>query len=223
MTSGFATDTTPLTVPWNSSTYSNTNTSFSGCDIKASVTIGNLPPKNIGNITTLSYSIHREKYPVRALGFTGMRGMTRGSRTVAGTIVFAVFDRYALYDIAKTKDPLDKGLGESYTSILGDQMRPFDITCSIMNEQGISSILCLYGVELVDEGQTMSVQDIYTESTHSYIARDIDVLFPTTLGAMTDTRPYLSEGTVNVLNNTTQSTGLSASELLELYIPPGSK
>jgi hypothetical protein len=93
-------------------------------------------------------------------------------------MVFSVFDRYALWDIAKAKAKLDRSSGERAFSLLGDQMIPFDIVCMFINEQGRQSKLNVYGIELVDEGMVMSVNDIYTESTHTYRARDIDILMP---------------------------------------------
>ncbi|MFA5746168.1 MAG: hypothetical protein WC932_04925, partial [archaeon] len=172
-------------------------TSFSGCDIKAVVNMAGGSAKQIGNLSTISYSIHREKFPVRALGFTRAKGWTRGPRTIAGTLVFTIFDRYALYNIAQAKAVLDRGRGEAAYSLLGDQMTPFDIICMFTNEYGRSAQLRLIDIELVDEGQTMSVNDIYTESTHSFVAGDIDVMYPEELGPMTSKRPFLSEGVAN--------------------------
>jgi hypothetical protein len=70
------------------------------------------------------------------------------------------------------------GLGEKSYSLLGDQMVPFDISCIFVNELGHQAQLNVYGIRLVDESQTMSINDIYTESVHSFIAEDIDVMYP---------------------------------------------
>lgn len=55
---------------------------FSGCDINCIVhVVGNdgvTEPVVIANAQTLSYSIHREKFPVRTLGRTYAAGFTRG-------------------------------------------------------------------------------------------------------------------------------------------------
>jgi hypothetical protein len=158
-----------------SSSYINKNTSFSGCDIRATIKVGD-KIQVIGNLATLSYSIHREKFPVRALGFTFPKGVTRGPRTIAGTMVFNVFDRYALSDVMGAKGKLDRVQGDVATAMLGDQMLPFDVTCTFINELGVYSQLAITGIELIDEGQVMSINDIYIESTHSYIATGISVL-----------------------------------------------
>jgi hypothetical protein len=168
----------PGSSPTLSSQYTRQNTSYSGCDIRAIVNVPGGEPKIIANIHTLSYSIHREKYAVTPHGYTYPKGFVRGRRSLAGTMVFSVFDRHALWDISKQKAKIDRSSGERAFSLLGDQMIPFDIACIFINEQGRQSKLNLYGIELVDEGMVMSVNDIYTESTHVFRARDIDILMP---------------------------------------------
>lgn len=167
------------------SIYARQNHSYSGCDIRAIATDNRTgSAKIIGNLSTISYSIHREVVPVRSLGRTYPKDFTRGPRTVAGTLVFTIFDRYALYDIASVKSKYDQGVGENAFSLLGDQMAPFDVNIVFQNELGDLSQMTIYGIQLVDEGQVMSINDIYTESTHSYVARDIDVMYPRSLGAL---------------------------------------
>jgi hypothetical protein len=64
--------------------------------------------------------------------------------------------------------------GVRYTSALLDQLPPVDIIVSFANEYGSVSRMTLYGVEFVNEGQIMSIEDILTENTVSYVARDYD-------------------------------------------------
>lgn len=45
-----------------------------------------------------------------------------------------------------------------------------------MNEHGNGATLNIYGVSILTEGQTMSIEDIYTENTMQYIAMDIDLM-----------------------------------------------
>lgn len=158
--------------------YSRANNSFSGCDMRAIVHSDGQSPVTFGNLSTLTYSIHRERFPVRGCGSTYPRGFTAGPRTLAGTMVFTIFDRYALWNVAQSKAKLDVGLGERGYSLLGDQMAPFDVSCVFVNEYGHQAQLNIYGIRLVDESQTMSINDIFTESVHSYVAEDIDVMYP---------------------------------------------
>lgn len=189
--------------PTTNSVYRKNSTSYSGCDIRAVITDSRSgAAKIIGNLSTITYSIHREKMPVRSLGRTYPKDFTRGPRTIAGTLVFSIFDRYALYDVAAAKQKFDTGVGESAFSLLGDQMAPFDINCVFLNELGDISTLTIYGIELVDEGQVMSINDIYTESTHSYVARDIDVLYPYAQGKLESQKlPFFNPNQVMSFNS----------------------
>jgi hypothetical protein len=57
--------------------------------------------------------------------------------------------------------------------ILMDMMPPFDITISMRNEYGNGATMVIKGVVIVDEGQVMSIEDMITENTMSYMAMDI--------------------------------------------------
>jgi hypothetical protein len=149
-----------------------TYTSFSGADIIATFTSPTGKNIVIGELSTISYSIHREKFPVRALGNINARGFTSGYRTIAGTMVFTVFDRHALLSAMGNINEY----GMVY--MMADEMPPFDITISFINEYGHAASMTIYGITIVDEGQVMSIQDIMTENTISYMASGIDTMSP---------------------------------------------
>lgn len=75
------------------SSFVKTMTSFSGADL-----IVNFGPKVIGELQQISWAIEREKAPVYTLGSPDARSVSRGKRAIAGSLVFAVFDRDALID-----------------------------------------------------------------------------------------------------------------------------
>jgi hypothetical protein len=61
---------------------------------------------------------------------------------------------------------------------IGDKLKPsdilpFDIIILLFNEAGNMGKIILYGVEIVHDSLTLSVEDIYTEVQYQYIARDI--------------------------------------------------
>ena len=129
---------------------------------------------------TLTYSTHREKFPVRTLGRTKTKGYTRGPRTIGGTLIFTVFDKTVLSEMLVQNYQTDSADRDNYgvwKAVLIDQIPPFDITVSFVNEYGSVSRLVLYGVELVNEGQTMSIDDLITENVVSFVARHIDPMF----------------------------------------------
>jgi hypothetical protein len=147
--------------------------SYSGCDITPSISIG---PETfvLGNVSTISYSIHRDKRPVRVLGRSHPKSIVSAGRTIAGTIVFTVFDVHVLHEVRKAiLGRNDEGI---QSSPLSDQIPPFDVTVLYQNEYGQASYMRIYGVEIADEGQTHSVNDIYTENVMQYVARDVDLM-----------------------------------------------
>jgi hypothetical protein len=168
------------------SKYSKTYSSFSGTDIVATITPPGGKPVVFGELQTISYSIHREKFPVRTLGSINPKGFTYGGRTIAGTLIFTVFDRHIIKQAVKemfqpgTNDnPYDIDAME-YEDMLQrmvtDEMPPFDVTITFKNEYGQSSSMSILGVTIVDEGQVMSIEDMLTENTMSYMAMDIDLM-----------------------------------------------
>lgn len=150
-----------------------TTNSYSGADIRALVHVGDRVHL-LGNVQTISYSIHRDKMPVRTLGRTYPKSYVRGPRTVAGSMIFTVFDRHALWDVLQYH-ARDLPEIQAYTP-LSDMLPPFDMTIVFDNEYGAQSAMRIFGLEIVDEGQTMSIDDMITENTMSYIARNIELM-----------------------------------------------
>jgi hypothetical protein len=157
------------------------NMSFSGVDIQATMILPRIGDQTssddgdfieLGELQTISYSIHRENSPVRTLGHVNPRGFVKGSRTIAGSLIFTVFNEYAFYRIKEFK----KALLERNYAPLADMLPPFDIVLTFFNEYGLAAKMKIYGVTIVDEGQTMSVDDLITEQTYTYMARGLQPL-----------------------------------------------
>jgi hypothetical protein len=177
------------------SEYTRSYNSFSGVDIKA--TFGG---KVIGELQGVSYSVTREKAPLYTMGSADPRSFSRGKRGIAGTLIFTVFDRSALIetfrgmddksgwffahdtDIAKHEDTEQKASTVSmdintdstwqkawYT----DQIPPFDIVLTAANEYGQVAQMSLKGVEILNEGSGMSIDDIVTEQQMTFVAREV--------------------------------------------------
>ena len=68
-------------------------TSFSGADLVVS-----FGPRVIGELQQISWAVQREKAPVYTLGNADPRSFSRGKRGIAGSLVFAVFDRDSLIE-----------------------------------------------------------------------------------------------------------------------------
>jgi len=181
--------------------------SFSGADIIAYI---HIPPQEysgediqgphskteavvgvLGSLQTISYSTFRDVQPVRALGKTYSVAYTRGPRTIAGSMVWTTLDQYVLAEALKYSyvDDYDP------SSILIDQIPPFNIIITFNNEYGDVATMGIYGIRMVNEGSTFSVDDLITEQTNTYVASDIDMLHKGAPFKMSKTLPGLRTGT----------------------------
>jgi len=162
--------------------------SFSGADIVAYI---HIPPQEIrgedivgphsttepvigvlGTLQTISYSTFRDVQPVKSLGHTYVSGYTRGDRTIAGSMIWTTLDQYVLSEALKSSyvteyDP---------STLLIDQIPPFNIIITCNNEYGDVSTMGIYGIRIINEGSTFSVDDMIAEQTNTYVASDIDML-----------------------------------------------
>ena len=104
-----------MSIQINQSHYQKTYNSFSGADITAS--IGNYL---IGELQSITYSVTREKAPVFVLGNPDARSYSRGKRGIAGSLVFTVLDRDALYDLKQSTDVARQGTNTTGSGFLED-------------------------------------------------------------------------------------------------------
>jgi len=182
--------------------YLNTYTTFSGADIVA--TFGGVA---IGALSGITFSVTREKAPIYTMGSPNPRSFSRGKRGIAGSLIFTVFDRPALYKMLDVNnnnadttqwfytrshntlpnDPnhkrgiadvnLDGASVSKKIPFYADQIPPFDITITFANEYGQSAARSIYGVELLNEGSGASMDDIVIEETMTYVARELGPMY----------------------------------------------
>jgi len=157
--------------------------SFSGTDITAYISVPPAPgtPYSksetvqgiLGTLQTISYSMHREVVPVRALGKSRAHAYTRGPRTIAGTMVWTTMDQYVLAAALEHYH----GPALDTSTVLADQLPPIDVVITFANEwPGEYSKMVIAGIRMVNEGSTMSIDDMITEQTNTYVATDIDLM-----------------------------------------------
>jgi len=170
-------------------------TSYAGCDIKVLVMIDKTKynPEGwygytaedtvtdsggvvLAEISTLSISSFRSKNPVRAFGKSNPTGFVRGGRVISGSMIFSVFNKHPLHQLVYGGVPAHESYdaNESYENILIDQLPAFDIVITFSNEFGNISRMAIYGVEIMSEGQVMSIQDLMIENSVTYQARFLD-------------------------------------------------
>lgn len=59
-----------------------------------------------------------------------------------------------------------------------DQIPPFTITLSMGNEYGAAAGMAIYGVQIINEGSGVSIDDLVTEKAVTFVATDIKPLTP---------------------------------------------
>lgn len=144
--------------------------SYAGVDIVAEIVLPGDSKVTLGELQTISYSIHRENVPVRFIGQTNVAGFVKGPRTIAGSLIFTQFNEYAFYRIQKGRNTFN----QHNLAFLADMLPPFDVVITFANEYGSVSKIKILGITIVDEGGTMSVDDLITEQTFTYMARGFE-------------------------------------------------
>ena len=125
----------------------------------------------LGSLQTISYSTHQDRAPVRSIGNINAKDYVQGQRTIAGTMVFAMFHQHWMMPfIEELKDHV------SNTDIWSDELPALNLTLSMVNEYGYRSCMVIYGVKFIDDGGVMSINDLYTENTLQYVATGIQPL-----------------------------------------------
>lgn len=147
------------------------NKTFSGTDTLAFLMLPGCTPVWIGALTTVSYSMFRNKKPVINIGRTNINGVTRGSRIFAGTMIFTLINQHWLRELCEQPE-VAPWLG-SYNELKADELPLFDMMIISANEYGNWCEMFIFGIDVTDEAQTVSVEDLFTENTLSFVARDI--------------------------------------------------
>lgn len=76
-----------------------------------------------------------------------------------------------------TRNGLDLGV-ERRPVVYSDQLLPFDITITAANEYGQMAVQRIYGVEILNSGAGVSVDDIVNEQQCTFICRAISRWMP---------------------------------------------
>jgi hypothetical protein len=223
--------------------YLSTYTTFSGADIVA--TFGGV---EIGALSGITFSVTREKAPIYTMGSPNPRSFSRGKRGIAGSLIFTVFDRPALYTMLEknysASKPMDfytrahntlpgdqnsigrgiPGLGnkgsqtwtrdvQKKVPYYADQIPPFDITITFVNEYGNAAVRSIYGCELLNEGSGASMDDIVIEETMTYVARELGPMYTIATTHLESANNTLAN-IVNPAANTLPKSGTTQVEII---------
>lgn len=121
----------------------------------------------LGALSTISYSSYRVKRPVHTVGTIVARVHTFGPRTVGGTMIFSVVNSNFVEELLINNEWLRK-----HGHLKADELPLFDLMIVSANEYGAYMQAFISGVSIVDEGQVLSVEDMFSENTFSFVAKD---------------------------------------------------
>lgn len=145
-------------------------------------------PVYIGSMITISHSAYRSKASVYNCGSNLIDGFAIGNKYVAGTIIKGVFTDDDFNSVLNTiRDGIISGLDTSKITTLGsqktisslmkDDLMSCDINIIYTNEYtGVSKYEVIYDATFINSGQVASINDIITETTVSYIAKEIKTM-----------------------------------------------
>ncbi len=156
--------------------------SWSGVDMTVVAIMGSAM-RFLPDLSTISFSINRDKVDVKALGRATRTGVTSGTRIISGSLIGVALKDEPLRSISPTalnqregNDQLQSAFNPYREHMLPDQLPLFDLLVLIQNEYGHYARIGLFGISIIGNGQVVSINDMQTEITYAYTATDIDLL-----------------------------------------------
>jgi hypothetical protein len=107
----------------------------------------------------------------------------------AGAAISTLASGELNFDSFVAESPLNESLDadqEVQPPWFADQILPFDITLAAANEYGAFAVMRIYGVEILNEGYGVSIDDIVSEQQMTYVARTLVAWQPVTSGKTKD-------------------------------------
>ena len=181
-----------------SAEYSRTYNSMSGVDIQAS-----FAGVHISDLQGISFTVTREKGPLYTMGSPNARAFSRGKRGIAGSAIFLMFDRSPLLEsignnaifwadtneiTASTQrrsraddmtptagkySPEREGSAVPALAWYVDQIPPMSIVLTGINEYGHMSRMEVRGMEILNSGSGISIDDITVDENMTWVATEV--------------------------------------------------
>lgn len=176
-------------------------------------------PIELKSIQTFSFQVHTDIQPVRSLKFKYPKGYSVGQRLIAGSIICTVLEEHPFQEIMEfnsilnyllatsdeqfeTRSVLSTFFGVDESSSVVDEIPPMNVVITGSNEQGDIIDSTIYGLKLINDGSVISIQDMITEQTFSFVAQDIDLFRSRRRGERNPNKNILNIKTGNnILNN----------------------
>jgi hypothetical protein len=74
---------------------------YSGADMVVFLAFPGYKPIEVGTASTVSYTTYREKKQVRTLGRISAKGITKGTRTISGRLIFTIISEHIVESLRK--------------------------------------------------------------------------------------------------------------------------
>lgn len=188
--------------------YDTRTTYSSTTEVQALISLPDGRTYKLGTIGQITYNKHRDKYPVTALGSRHMKGITKGHRSIQGSLVFKTLDRQVFYKVMANPEEVTSLMMNrreikqhgSFTDAqkYADQLPPFDVTMVMIDDYGNCSTQTVRGIVLHGQGMVLSIDSLEILQTYQFSARRIEKLV-----SLTNPR---SPGSKNTQSMTTQQT-----------------
>jgi hypothetical protein len=183
---------------------------YSGADVSVVFNIPLLSPAHLAGahtlesvqIQTITISSATSVLPVRRCGEARPKIYTRGARTFAGSLVFTMIGQDPFQQIFSVDPGRSSVRGDGTWH--SDQMATFDAIILCANEMGGSGIQIIENMSITHWGTTYSIDDLYVESTYSYVAEHVTPFTSNRYGSLAgitaDAISELLDDTINRLH-----------------------
>lgn len=136
----------------------------------------------LGSLVSISYSTYTDKSPVFVCGSNVIKGFAIGNRWVAGSMIIntcledeiSSFLQSKIQQLHKTNKKV-LSVQESLGTYAKDSLVSFNISIIFTTEfHPDSAVIRLNGATFVNIGQVMSIEDLVTETSLSFVARTLE-------------------------------------------------
>lgn len=142
---------------------------FSSTDSLAFVLFPELKPILLGSLTSIFYSIQRNKKPVTSIGNTRVSGYTRGPKVISGKMEFTLINQNLISDLTNKISALS-----NKKKISSDELPLFDVMIVSLNEYKYVTQMMIYGIDITNDSQIISINDIFIKNTLNFVATDLN-------------------------------------------------
>lgn len=142
---------------------------FSSTDSLAFALFPESKPILLGSLTSISYSIQRNKKPVISIGKTQVSGYTRGPKVISGKMEFTLINQNLISDLTNKISALS-----NKNKISSDELPLFDVMIVSLNEYKYVTQMMIYGIDITNDSQIISINDIFIKNTIHFVATDLN-------------------------------------------------